>query len=487
MPAWRWVGQHRRAVRYSVSALALFVAISRGAHAQSMQDALVSAYANNPTLLAERAQLRATDENVPQALSNWRPTVSISSSVGYSRTSANGPSTTNLSGTGGILPSGGDSSVTSSLTGYGTSNLHPSTYGLTVNQPVFRGFRTVEQTAQAVDEVRAERANLVTTEQSVFLSVITDYMNVVEQQATVDLNVNNEQVLRRQLEATQDQFRVGEKTRTDVAQAEASYSQAIANRQSAEGQLQVYRAAYQHDVGDLPGKLVAPTSFPLLPTTRDEATDLALQAAPAVIEAQYTQTAAQHNVNVIKGALLPTISLQGTVQRSNDPQTPSGTRIDEEQVLAQLTMPLYEAGATYSQARAAQQTVEQRTSQLDDARRVAVQNAGQAWEELQSTRATIKSLKDQVHAAEVALDGVQQEAAVGSRTILDILNQEQTLFTARVNLVQSQRDEIVYEFTLAQSVGRLDAKSLGLPVEYYDPDKNYDAVRNKWIGFGSGD
>ncbi len=434
----------------SVSAAALIAGVPLAASAQSLEDALTSAYANNPTLQAERALLRSTDEDVPQALSNWRPTVSLSASQGYTHDGFSG----NLGAEG--LP--GVTAPIGSPNGSVTEALHPYSYGVTITQPVYRGGRTAAQTEQALDLVRAERANLVNVEQTIFITVVTDYMNVVEQQATVDLNINNEQVLRKQLEATQDQFRVGEKTRTDVAEAEAAFAQAVSQRLAAEGQLQVFRVTYQHDVGDLPGKLTAPSAIPELPTGRDEAVGLAAQAAPAVIQAQYTQAAAEANVNLVKGALLPTLSVQGTAQRATDQQE-AGTRIDEYAVTAQLSMPLYEGGATYSQARAAAQVVAQRKSQLDDARRVAVENAAQAWEQLQSTRATIKSEREQIRANEIALEGVQQEASVGSRTILDILNQEQTLFQSRVSLVTSQRDEVVFEFTLAQSIGRLNAKS----------------------------
>jgi len=459
----------------TVSGVALIVGVPLTASAQSLEDALSSAYANNPTLQAERAQLRSTDEDVPQALANWRPTVSLSASTAFQHEALSG----NLEGVTGITAIGGGTSNST------TEILHPYSYGVTITQPIYRGGRTVAQTQQAMDQVRAERANLVNTEQTVFITVVTDYMNVVEQQAVVDLNLNNEQVLRRQLEATQDQFRVGEKTRTDVAEAEAAYAQAISQRQTAQGTLQVDRAAYQHDVGDLPGKLTAPAAFPQLPTSRDESTDLATQAAPAVVQAQYNLSAAQANVDVIKGGLLPTVSVQGAAQRESDTQS-QGLRIDDYSVTAQVTMPLYEGGVTYSQARAADQVVAQRRSLLDDARRLATQNAAQAWEELDSTRATIKSEQEQIRANQIALEGVQQEATVGSRTILDILNQEQTLFQSRVSLVQSQRDEVVYEFTLAQAIGRLNAKSLGLPVDYYDPDKHFEAVRDKWLGFGNG-
>ena len=483
--------KHRASFRtrliHSVSALALAAAVPSLARAQSLEESLTAAYGSNPQLQAERAQLRATDEDVPQALANWRPSVTLSASGGisHSATNAGTVAPTPLPATNPLAPTLNpvlDQLAASS--GAGPSTGHPTDYGVTISQPLYRGGRTTAQTSQAYNLVRSERANLVNVEQNVFLTVVTDYMNVVEDQATVDLNVNNEQVQRRQLEATQDRFKVGEVTRTDVAQAEASYAQAAAGRQTAEGQLQVARAAFEHDVGVAPTKLVAPGAAPTLPTSRADSTQIAAVGAPSVIQAQYAQAAAEDNVAVVRGQLLPTITLQGSVSRTTDQQQ-VGLRVDSESITAQLSVPLYEGGAIYSQTRQAQQVVSQRKSQVDDARRAAVQAAASAWEQLQSTRATLKSLEEQVRADEIALEGTQREEQVGSRTVLDTLNAEQTLFQARVSLVQSQRDEVVNEFTLAQAVGRLTAKTLGLPVEYYDPDKNFDLVHNKWAGFGT--
>ncbi|HEV2678106.1 MAG TPA: TolC family outer membrane protein [Aliidongia sp.] len=452
----------------AVSAIALSLAAglwSRPAAAQSLQDALVQAYQSNPQLLAERANLRATDENVPQALANWRPTVQLSASQGYTHV---------------------DSSVSQQSSDSGSSNSHPQTYGVSISQPIYRGGRTVAQTAEAVNLVQAERARLVAEEETILLAVSTDYMNVVRDQATVDLDINNEQVLKKQLEQTQDQFRVGEVTRTDVAQAEASYAQAIATRQSAEGTLQVDRATFEHDVGVAPGKLSAPTGLPPLPTTRDAAVNLAATGNPNVIAAQFAQQAGEDNINVVRGQLLPQVALTASFQHSKDNSgSVSGLHADEAQVVAQVTMPLYEGGAVYSQSRQAQQTVAQRKSQVDDARRVAIQAATTFWEQITSDRATIKSLQAAIRANEISLDGTQQEAAVGQRTVLDILNAEQVLLQSRVNLVSSQHDEIVAELSLASAVGALTAKNLALPVALYEPDKNYDAVRDKWIGFGT--
>jgi len=465
----------------AVSGLALGLAagfLPGRASAQTLQDALVQAYQSNPQLQAERANLRATDENVPQALANWRPTVSLSASQGYTHVESTSRQAT-VNGLG--LPTGGTSDVS------GSSNSLPQSYGLSISQPLYRGGRTVAQTAEALNLVQAERARLIVQEEAIMLTVATDYMNVVRDQATVDLDVNNEQVLKKQLEQTQDRFRVGEVTRTDVAQAEASYAQAIATRQAAEGTLQVDRANFERDVGVAPAKLAAPTGLPPLPTTRDAAINLAATGNPNVIAAQFTQQAGEDNINVIRGQLLPQVGLTASLQHSKDSGSSglNGERADEAQIVAQVTVPLYEGGAVYSETRQAQQTVAQRKSLVDDARRAAAQSAATFWEQIVSDRATIVSLESAIRANEISLDGTQQEAAVGQRTVLDILNAEQVLLQSRVNLVSTQHDEIVAELSLSSAVGALTAKSLALPVELYDPDKNFETVRDKWIGFGT--
>ena len=477
---------------YFSASITLALLLPVFAQAQTLQDALTSAYNTNPQLQAERATLRATDENVPQALANWRPTVQISGSEGIDHNSQH-QDCSKLSL--GINPcTGASASLTpAQLAAIGlgsspntlnsTANLSPQTQALTVSQPIYRGGRTEAQTEQAMNLVRSERAHLSSIEETVLLSAVTDYMNVVRDQATLDLNINNEQVLRRQLEAAQDRFRVGEVTRTDVAQAEAAYAAAIAGRQQAAGNLQISRSAYERDIGQAPGKLAPPSGVPELPTSRDEVTALATDTNPDVISAQFAQQAAEDNIRVVRGQLLPTISLNASAQRLSETQG-AGKVIDDFSLTGQLTMPLYEGGAIYSQSRQASQTAAQRRSQVDNARVTAVQQAAQAWEQLVSDRAQITSEQSQIKANEIALDGVQQEASVGSRTVLDILNAEQILFQSRVNLVTSQHDEVVAEFALASALGRLTAKQLNLPVVFYDPQEHFDAVRDKWIGFG---
>ena len=276
-------------------------------------------------------------------------------------------------------------------------------------------------------------------------------------------------------------------TRTDVAQAESSLAQATAQRINAEGQLEVSRANYARQVGHPPGRLVEPRERPVLPASRDEALALAANDNPNVIAASFAELAARDNVDFVRGQLLPQITIVGDLNRSFAPSvTLRNARSDQASVTARLTMPLYEGGAVYSQTRQAEQTVGQRRSQVDDARRAAVQTATQNWETLQAARAAIASFGAAVRAAQIALEGTQQEALVGSRTVLDVLIAEQQLFTTQSQLVTAQHDAAVAEYNVAAATGRLLAAELHLPVKLYDLDRHYRSVKDKWLGFRGG-
>jgi TolC family type I secretion outer membrane protein len=431
--------------------------------AQTLTEALSYAYTTNPQLLAQRALLRQTDENVPQALSNWRPTVTFTGEAGENR--------------GSVKENMGDQFST-----FTTRELD-----LHITQPVYRGGRTEAQTRQAINLVQSARAQTLAVETTVFQSVMTAFFDTFRDQALVEVNRNNEAVLKKQLDATRDRFRVGEVTRTDVAQAESSLAQATANRIAAEGQLEVSRANYTRAVGHPPGRLILAKERPVLPATRDEALGLAATNNPNVISANFAEAAARDNIDVVRGQLLPQISVIGDLNRSYSPSiTLNSAREDTASVVVQMTMPLYEGGQIYSQTRAAEQTVGQRRSQVDDARRVAVQSATQAWETLMSGRAAVASFGAAVKAAQIALEGTQQEALVGSRTVLDVLIVEQQLFTTESQLVVAQHDAAVAEFNVTAAIGRLIAPELRLPVQLYDMDAHYRAVKDKWFGFGSG-
>lgn len=427
-----------------------------GAQAETLQEALASAYLNNPTLKAQRAAVRAVDESVPQAMSGWRPTVAVTSSIGRAIVDNNRI----------------DRSV----------DLNPKGYDLTVTQPLFRGFRTEAAVERAKDSVRSAQAGLQSTEQDVLLQAASAYMDVIEAEAVVDLTENNVQVLQRQLDATRDRFRVGEVTRTDVAQAEARVSGAIAERIGAESDLQARRATYERVVGTVPTEVSQPAPVnDLLPQSLEEAVQLAITSRPSVVARQYSADAALDAIDGVRGELLPTVNVQAAVGQDWETQTP-GFRSDSASVVVQATVPLYQAGAVYSRLRESKHTAGQRRLEVDEARFQAREAAVQSWENLAAARASIESLTAQVEAAQIALEGVQREAQVGARTVLDVLDQEQELLDARVNLVRAQRNEYVAAFQLLTSVGRMTVQALELPIEAYDPDAHYLDVRNQWIG-----
>jgi outer membrane protein len=321
----------------------------------------------------------------------------------------------------------------------------------------------------------------------VFQAVAMAYLDVVRDQALLEVNRNNVQVLRKQLEATQDRFRVGEVTRTDVAQAESSLAQAIGNLTAADGQLAQSRAEYVRAVGHPPGILLLPRERPTLPATREAAQSLAANNNFNVISANFAELAARDNIDVVRGQLLPQISLVGNLSRSLAPSvTLSGALEKTATISAQLTMPLYEGGAIYSQTRQAEQTVGQRLSQVDDARRAAVQTVTDAWETLKAARAAIASFAAAVRAAQIALEGTQQEALVGTATTLDVLIQNQMLLTTQSQLITAEHDAALAEFNIAAGTGRLIAADLHLPVQLYDMERHFNSVKDKLIGFGGG-
>jgi TolC family type I secretion outer membrane protein len=435
------------------------------AGAETLPEALVETYNTNPQILAERANLRAVDENVPQALAGWRPVVQFTGSAGLEQLENTPPAPPQAPG---------------------EEALHPKTVDLNVTQPVYQGGRTVALTAAAEQQVEAERARNAATEGTTFFSVIQAYFDVLRDQSVVQLNINNEQVLRRQLEATNDQFHVGSVTRTDVAQAEARLAAARASRQTAEGTLAQSRSNFQRFVGHPPENLTQPDLHPVLPATRPEALSFASTKNPNVIAALFNEDSARSTITATRAQLLPSVNLVGDINRAQQVIT-DGRETTTGSIVARVTMPLYEGGQIYSQTRQAQEKLAQSIGLTDDARRAAVQGAIQAWETVQSAGASSTSLEATIRADQIALEGVRQEQQVGSRTILDVLNQEQELFTDQVSLVGAQHDMRVAQFNLAQQIGTLTAVNLGLPVRLYDVDTHYKSVRDKWLGFGAKD
>ncbi|WP_119678361.1 TolC family outer membrane protein [Indioceanicola profundi] len=443
----------RRNLRAGLPVIALAAGLgTTPANAQSLQEALAQAYAQNPTLESQRSQLRATDELVPQARAGYFPVISATGDVSRTWTE----NTTNNSFT-------------------------SKSVDLSISQPIYSGGRTTAAVSRAENLVQAQRASLVSTEQSVLLDAATAYLDVVRDQAVLELNINNEQVLRRQLEAAQDRFRVGEITRTDVSQAESRLARASSDRILAEGTLNSSRAVFARLIGVVPGDLSQPQLTLTLPNSLQETIALAEDNNPQVIAARFAQEAAVDSVDQVRGDLLPTVSINGSVGRGWDPGGLNGTR-DDASVVARVTIPLYQGGSEYARVREAKHTAAQRRGEVDEAQRAVREGAIRAWEGLVTSRSAIQSRQEQVRAATIALEGVRQEATVGSRTVLDVLDAEQELLNARVELVRSQRDELVAAFQVMNATGQLTAGRLALPVETYNYEAHYEDVRNQLWG-----
>jgi TolC family type I secretion outer membrane protein len=454
------------------SVLAGLIAV-QPAVAQTIQDTMSTAYGQSTQLGGARAQQRATDEQVPQALSNWRPTVTATAGITRTHTDIAPPAAAITSGT---------------APGWNTQK----TASVQVVQNLYRGGRTEAQTSQATNAVKAGQAQLKSTEQAVLLQAAQSYLDVVRDQSTVDLNANNEAVLKRQLDAETDRLRVGEVTRTDVALAQASYQQARAQYTTAVGTLQTDRAAFQRVIGQAPGKLVQPAFKYELPATLEDAVAEAEENNPNVVAAEFIERAARDGVDLAQGARLPTIQLIGTFERiypgANASESVFGnthaSHIDTGSVEAQVTWPLYTGGLASSQVRQSKQTANQNLIEIEDAKRVARQTAIAAWQQLVAAKANIEALTSQVEAAQIGAEGTRQQALVGTATVLDSLTAEQQLLQAQVNLVGAQHDALVDSFTLLSAVGRMTARDLTLPVTIYDPQVNQDRVRDKWFGTG---
>ncbi|MQX36411.1 TolC family outer membrane protein [Roseospira navarrensis] len=451
--------------RYSLLASAAVIAAALGAalpgqaRAQSLEETLAAAYANNPTLQARRAELRATDEGVPLAKSGWRPRVTVSGAAGWQQTTRD-------------LGTGKPDTV----------DTKPASVTVSVSQTLFDGFQTFADVDQAENRVLAGRANLTSTEQDVLLDAATAYLNVVRDTAVVDLNRNNEDVLSRQLEATQDRFRVGEITRTDVAQAEARLSGAYASTADAAASLESSKATFRR-VSDLePAALTPPPPVPNLPATLDEAIERALASNPAIVAAEYNWRAAQDAIRSQRADLLPDVTVDGSYFYGWNQANIEDAEQETLQATLNVTIPIYQGGQVYSGLRQVKHQAGQARLQLDSARTEVREQTQQAWEQMVATRASIESLESQIEAAEIALEGVQREAQVGARTVLDVLDAEQELLNARVDLVRAQRDELVAAFSLLAAVGGLTAADLGLPVTMYDPVRNYEDVKDQWFG-----
>ncbi len=430
-----------------VAIVLALLASGGAAKAETLKSALARAYENNPDLNQNRASVRARDEDAPQAAAGMRPKASISANAGPQSSSVRIPA--------------GRSQNTGQRQYYEDAYLGtPRGAALNVSQTLFDGGRTANSVRQAESSVLAARAGLRQTEQTILQNAATAYMNVLRDTAILNLRENNVKVLDEQLRLTRDRFGVGEVTRTDVAQAEASLAQARSEVYAAEAVLKISVATYRQLVGANPKRLEPAQGVEgLLPKSLNEAIDIALAESPAVVNAEHQIDAAALAVKVAEGALAPTLSLQAQVS----PQWDSflgfpGSRQFSAQATGSLSIPLYQGGSEYASVRQAKEQLGQARLSADLQRDSVRVSLITGYAQLQSAKAAIVSNLAAVKAAELALAGVRNEALVGQRTTLDVLNARLALLNARVNLVVSQRDRVVASFVALAAIGRLSAR-----------------------------
>ena len=437
----------------AVCSLGLLAGFAAPAHAETLADAIALAYQTNPTLQGQRASQRALDESVVQARTGLRPTLSASGDASWSERE-------------------------------GADTVGTSSGGLSVSQPIYTGGRVSSGISAARADVLTGREGLRGVEAQVLQTVITAYVDVRRDQERLRIATDNVAVLQRQLDEARARFEVGEITRTDVAQAEARFAGARASFSSAQAQLAISRASYAAVVGQNPGDLAPEPSLEgLLPTTVDEAFVAAEEANPQVLAAEYSERSSAARLAATRAERRPTVSASGSVgygasdaafggQFENYSQSVSGS--------VTVRMPIFTGGLINSGIRAA--TERNRADQLaiEEARRTALRTVSQAWNSLVGARANLVANEEQVRATRIAFEGVRQEAQVGLRTTLDVLNAEQELRNAELAMINARRDEYVASAILLAAMGKLEARYLTPDVETYDPVLNANRVNFSW-------
>jgi len=435
--------------------------------ADTIEAALVRAYQNNPQLNAQRALVRATDENVPQALSGYRPKVAVTASAGYQYTDVN-------------TTFGGSATQIVRSEVHGTDP--PRSAGLTVTQTVYNGNVTGNKTRAAESQVSGAREALRVLEETILLSAATIYMDYLRDAAIVEVQRSNVRVLDQTLKQTRDRFNVGEVTRTDVAQSEAQLAAGKTQLLAADATLVTTKANFRRIIGNEPEALAPGSPVDrFLPATLPAAVELSLVENPNVTAAMFGIDVNYLQVKVNEGALLPTVTVAASVQQAYEQQMQT-FRTFGASAIAQLTVPIFQGGAEYALIRQSKESLAQQRLVLEQTRDQTRANTVTAWGQLVAGKAQVASAQAQVTASEIALNGVREEAKAGQRTTLDVLNAQQALVNARVALVTAQHDRVVASYAVLSAVGRLSPQVLNLPTNVYDPSVHYHQVRDSWFG-----
>lgn len=447
----------------SLLLLAAAIMASTPATADSLAEAIASAYEQNPSLAAQRALVRQFDEGVPQALAPARPTLGATAT--------------------------GDQGGINAL----KDNGRTYSVGAQLSQSLYRGGRTRLGVSAAENRILAARARLRATENQIVLATITAYADVIRYASVVDLNISQVKVLDRELQQSKDRFDVGDLTRTDVAQSQARLATAKSNLVVAQNQYAAARQAYLRVVGRLPDNLAPLPPLPPLPGTENQAVDVATANNPELLAARFDEAAARYDVQVLERGRLPTLTAQARANYSRYDNYSgtngfafNGSFFTQDAILS-ATIPIYQAGLIGSQVRQSQAIRSQLLETISVVDRSTHESVVNSFNQLRAARAVIEASQVAVDANALAAEGVKQENQVGTRTIIELLNAEQEKLTAQVNLVTAQREEQVAGYALLASVGAAEAIALGVQVNAYDATINARRVRGKWGDAGDQD
>lgn len=444
--------------KQSLAALLFLMSVAMPVNADTLKTALEKAYDYNPALKSARAKAQAIDENVAIAKSGYRPVLSVNG--GYSDSKIN----TNSS-----------QPVVDGYTRSLTAN---------ISQSLFSGFKTINSVSSAKSYRKASLAELMATEQSVLLEAAVAYLDVLRDEAIVKLQKNNEKLLKKELDETRERFNVGEVTTTDVSQAEASYASAQSQRISAEGNLEASKAVYIQVIGEAPKNIVAPEEIEkMFPTSLEGALEYAKEHSYNLEAAKHNLKARKYDVRTNRGDLLPSVDAYasaGRIKTQNWTEYKNPTN-NEVEIGVQFSMPIYNAGASRAKIRQSKYYQRQAREDLMNTQDALHADITSFWEYMSANKAKITSVKAQIKAYQVALNGVREEEALGNRTVLDVLNQYQYLLNSEVEEVTTKHDYYVSGLNLLMAMGRLTAKDWKLDVDLYDADAQYKETTNKWL------
>lgn len=453
--------------RKSLFAVALVSATALSplsASAETILGAMAKAYQNNSQLNSARAGVRVTDENVAIAKSGWRPTIAGTAGIDYSSTRRSDF----------------------------TTNLTVGSFGVQINQTLFDGFQTKNNVGAAESRVRASNESLRNTEQLILGNAVTAYMDVIRDRQVADLTEQNLKFLTEQVRAARSRFDVGEGTRTDVAQAEASRASAIASLAAARAQAESSAAIYRQVVGDEAKtlKAAAPVAK-LLPKSLDSAIAIAAKQHPAILATEYLVDAADFSVKSAEGQLLPQVSASAGISQAYRDTSPGNPLSDgnaaSATIGATLTVPIYQGGRVAAQVRQQKESLGQARIEVDVSRDQVRAAVTAAWTQYLAAVESVTANRTLVSAQQLALNGVIEERNVGQRTTLDVLNAQKDVIDAQINLATSERDSVVASYAILSATGSLSTERLGLQVVKYQPQEHYNAVKDKWFGLRTPD